>query len=112
MVRLVANVGLRSGAGRQRLRAMSKTVFGNADRLEVAEAVADSPSGVVNGQELHERLGISPPRVRAQLLALRDASLVRALPKVGLRQDYELIDREDPFWALVSQVAKAWRESE
>lgn len=88
---------------------MSKAMFGNADRLEVAEAIADSPSGLVDGHELHKRLDISPTRVRAQLLVLCDAGLLERLPRVQVRQSYQRVDAEDPFWALVSEVAKAWR---
>lgn len=103
------NAAVLGEVGRGRLRSMSKTLFGNADRVEVAEAVARSKSGVVNGQELHELLGISPPRVRAQLLALCSADLLRQLPRVGQRLNYEVVNRHDPFWGLVSEVATAWR---
>jgi DNA-binding transcriptional ArsR family regulator len=91
---------------RQRLRVRSKAVFGNADRLEVASAVARSSSGVVHAQELSQQLGISPPRVRAQLLALVEADLMTLLPRSGLTQDYER--RDDPFWAAMRSVYEHW----
>lgn len=93
---------------RAKLRERSKKVFGNADRIEVAAAIARSSSGFVNGQELHEELGISPPRVRTQLLALCDGGLLRTIPRAGLKQYYERVDDDDPFWTLVEQVAAKW----
>jgi len=78
-----------------RLRDRSKRLYGNADRLQVAYAVAESP-GVVHAQELAEALSISPPRVRAQLLAFVEAGVMRALPRNGHIQNYERL--HDPFW--------------
>jgi hypothetical protein len=94
-----------SSGSRTDIRRRSKRLFGNADRLEVALAVAES-SGLVHAQELADRLGISPPRVRAQLLAFVDADLMRVLPRSGLVQNYERI--EDPFWEFVGQLVHTW----
>lgn len=91
-----------------RLRERSKLLFGNADRLQVAQAVSRS-SGVVHAQELANQLGISPPRVRTQLLAFTDAGILRLLPREGLVQSYERL--EDPFWDAADQVVEAWRQS-
>lgn len=89
------------------MRLRSKRLFGNADRLEVAFAVASSP-GLVHSQELADQLGISPPRVRTQLLAFVDAGLMRVMPRSGQVQNYERID--DPFWSLVSELVLSYRE--
>jgi DNA-binding transcriptional ArsR family regulator len=91
---------------RARIRQRSKRLFGNADRLEVALAVAES-SGLVHAQELADQLGISPPRVRAQLLAFVAAGIMRVMPRSGLVQNYERID--DPFWSLVSVLVPSLR---
>jgi hypothetical protein len=91
---------------RLRIRQRSKRLFGNADRLEVAQAVAES-SGVVHAQELADQLGMSPPRVRTQLLAFVGAGIMQILPRHGLVQNYERID--DPFWSLVSDLVLTWR---
>lgn len=91
---------------RLRIRQRSKRLFGNADRLEVALAVAES-SGIVHAQELADQLGMSPPRVRTQLLAFVDAGIMQILPRHGLVQNYERI--HDPFWSLVSDLVLAWR---
>ena len=87
---------------REAIRARSKRLFGNADRLEVALAVARS-AGLVHAQELSNQLQISPPRVRSQLLAFVEAGIMRALPRDGLVQNYERL--EDPFWEFVSSLA-------
>lgn len=86
------------------LRARSKRLFGNADRLQVAYAVAVS-SGLVHAQELADALHISPPRVRAQLLAFVDANVMRPLPRSGHVQNYERLD--DPFWQTTTQLIEA-----
>ena len=93
-------------ASRARLRGRSKQIFGNADRLEVAAAIARTESGVVHAQELADELGISPPRVRTQLLALTAAGLMRLLPREGLVQNYERLP--DPFWDVIADIVDAW----
>ena len=90
---------------RDRLRRRSKRLFGNADRLQVAYAVAKG-SGVVHAQELAGILGISPPRVRSQLLAFCEAGVMEALPRTELKQHYARTD--DPFWDLVTQLVDGW----
>jgi hypothetical protein len=88
------------------VRTRSKLVFGNADRLQVAAAVARAASGVVHAQEISNLVGISPPRVRSQLLALSASGLLRQLPRHGMTVDYERVD--DPFWDAVSSLEEAW----
>jgi DNA-binding transcriptional ArsR family regulator len=95
--------------GRRFLRDRSKKLFGNADRLEVAYAIAES-SGLVHAQELSERIGISPPRVRTQLLAHVDAGLMTELPIVGQVKNYERVD--DPYWTHIQQLVDAWSPDE
>jgi hypothetical protein len=90
---------------RTQLRDRSKRLFGNADRLEVAVAVAQS-SGLVHAQELAEQLAISPPRVRTQLLAFVDAQVMRSLPRSGHIQNYERLD--DPFWETIDRLVEEW----
>jgi hypothetical protein len=92
-------------SSREQLRERSKRLFGNADRLEVAAAVAKS-SGLVHAQELSESLRISPPRVRAQLLAFVEAGIMQTLPRSGLVQNYERVD--DPFWHEIGTLVDAW----
>ena len=90
------------------MRDQSKRLFGNADRLEVAYAVARS-TGLVHAQELADELRISPPRVRAQLLAFADAELLQILPRSGSVQNYERL--EDPFWTMIDALVEAWLSS-
>jgi DNA-binding transcriptional ArsR family regulator len=90
---------------RRRLRDRSKKLFGNADRLEVAYAIAAS-SGLVHAQELSDRLGITPPRVRTQLLAHVGAGLMTALPVVEQVKNYQRL--EDPYWRHIQDLVDAW----
>lgn len=87
------------------LRNRSKRLYGNADRLQVAYAVATS-SGLVHAQELADALSISPPRVRTQLLAFVNAGVMALLPRSGHVQNYERID--DPFWSATVSFVEAW----
>ncbi len=87
------------------IRGRSKLLFGNADRLQVAAAVANSP-GVVHAQELSDALGISPPRVRTQLMAFTSAGLMTRLPRNQNIQSYER--NEDPFWSLALRLVESW----
>jgi hypothetical protein len=61
----------------------------------------------VHAQELADRLAISPPRVRAQLLAFVDAGVMLVLPRTGQVQNYERL--ADPFWESVIQLVRGWR---
>jgi len=102
----MANQNRTEADARTLLRERSKRLFGNADRLEVALAVAESPSGVVHAQELADRLRISPPRVRTQLLAFVEAGILEILPRSGQVQNYERIP--DPFWASTEALMRGW----
>jgi predicted Rossmann fold nucleotide-binding protein DprA/Smf involved in DNA uptake len=81
-------------------------VLGNADRLQVAAAVAQSSSGMVHAQELANALGITAPRVRTQLLAFTAAGLMQQLPRHGSTVDYQRCP--DPFWDAAEKLAAAW----
>lgn len=103
-----SDVRERGRRSREELRSRSKKLFGNADRVEVVNAVARAPLGVVHAQALSDQLGITPPRVRTQLLAMCDAGLLEALPKAGGLQQYERRRSDDPYWTLIERVAEEW----
>jgi hypothetical protein len=107
MILLPLSFSAADSSYRKRLRKRSKQLFGNADRLEVAAAVASSSSGVVHAQELADQLGISPPRVRAQLLAFVDAGVMEVLPRHSNVVNYERLP--DPFWTMVLEIVDGWR---
>lgn len=96
-----------SPAQKERLRDLSKIVFGNKDRLEVAVAVARSPDGVVNATDLHEEIGLAQSRVRNQLVAMAEARLlVVASSSTDVKRWYR---REDsPFWQLCCSLYDEW----
>lgn len=64
-------------------REVSKALFGNADRLEVAHYIASSSEELIYATEISISLGIPQNRARAQLMAFADAGLLRALPRGG-----------------------------
>jgi hypothetical protein len=105
MIRLVTSLAS-TAFDRDLLRHRSKVLFGNADRLEVAIAVARSSSGVVHAKELANELNIDAPRVRTQLRAFVEAGVMVLLPRHGQTVDYER--RPDPFWAGVETIVTEW----
>lgn len=76
---------------------MSKALFGNRDRLDVAVAIARSKDNAVNATDLSIDLGVFNNRVRNQLVALADAGLLQAMPTGGDRKRWYL-RRQVPFW--------------
>jgi hypothetical protein len=91
---------------RSQLRQRSKRLLGNADRLEVAVAVARSSDGMVHATELSNELGISTPRVRAQLLAFTEAGVMNLLGRQGQSVWYQRLP--DPFWDAALTLHEAW----
>jgi DNA-binding IclR family transcriptional regulator len=87
---------------RVHLREQSKRLFGNADRLEVAAAVARS-DGIVDASSLSEQLGLPANRTRAQLLAFAHAGILEASPMLEQRCYY--IRQSSAFWSLAEALA-------
>jgi hypothetical protein len=89
---------------RERVREMSKLMFGNADRLDVAIAVASAPDGVVSATDLQWKLQLANNRVGAQLRVLQRAGLLQEAPVSGPRRMRMFVRVESPFWDL----CRAW----
>jgi hypothetical protein len=88
------------------VREKSKALFGNRDRAEVAQAIAQSPDGIVNATDLSLELGMLNSRVRTQLLALVEAELLDpGLQEAGKRW---YVRRESSFWTTLSDLIDAW----
>lgn len=101
-----AQSGKTPPVSRQGLRDRSKLLFGNRDRLEVANAIARSEDGAVNATDLSWELRIANNRVRSQLLALRDLGFLdEAAPQAGKRW---YVRRESPFWEFCEQLYDEW----
>jgi hypothetical protein len=100
---------LQTSARDEDLRTLSKRVFGNADRLPVAIAVARSEEGIVCATDIGWEASISPARAGAQLRAFADLGLVAALPvEPGRKRWYWR--QPSPFWETC--IALADRESD
>ncbi len=79
------------------IRESSKTLFGNADVLQVAVAVARARDGIVNATDLSWELRIAVNRVSAQLTRLANAGLLVESPIADRKRWYSRV--ESPFWA-------------
>jgi hypothetical protein len=96
------------GEARERLRARSKTVLGNRDRLEVAVAIGFSPDGIVNAADLSEQLQMANNRVRANLLALVEVGLLETLPRPASSGRRWFRRSSSPFWAMCMSLYDDW----
>jgi predicted ArsR family transcriptional regulator len=100
---------LQAGDDRQRVaehrRQMSKTLFGNMDRLLVAVAIARS-DGAVNATDLSIELGVFNNRVRNQLVVLAEAGLLQAMPTADRKRWY--LRRPSPFWDACLDLDADW----
>lgn len=95
-----------SGRARKRVRSRSKAMFGSSDRLEVAIAIALSPTGVVNATDLQWELQLAANRVRSQLLALADAGFVVEGPR-GENAKRMFVRAESEFWNFCRELYSA-----
>jgi hypothetical protein len=93
---------------REQLRASSKTLLGNRDRLEVAVAIAFSPDGIVNAADLSEQLQMANNRVRANLLAFAEAGLLEALPRAAGSGRRWFTRTSSPFWVMCMDLYNDW----
>jgi hypothetical protein len=91
---------------RARIRARSRALFGNLDRLEVMAAIAASVDGVVNATDLQWQLQIANNRVRAQLVALTELGLLQQVPTEARKRYYVRID--SPFWPTCLDLYAQW----
>lgn len=102
--------GRRAGArDRERARQRSKALFGNLDRLEVAVAVARNEDELVNATDLVSTLdGLQNNRVRAQLIALKDAGLLELAPQLGDGRRVQYIRQPSTFWDACLDLYELW----
>ncbi len=84
------------------VRAHSKQMFGNQDRLEVAYAITRVELGRVNATDLHRDIDLAVNRIRSQLLLLVSMHLLAETGGgEGGKRMFEVQDREDVFWKFV-----------
>lgn len=97
-------------SARARLRARSKSLLGNQDRLEVGAAIARAHDPLVNAADLALELNMPNNRVRAQLIAFAAAGVLEALPATERIHWYER--RPSPFWDFCHQQLEEWDQYE
>jgi hypothetical protein len=93
---------------RERLRARSKLLFGNRDRLEVAAAIAANDDALVNATEFQWKLGIANNRIRAQLIALAELDLLTDGTTDGGKRWYLRLD--SPMWECFAWLYEQWSQ--
>jgi hypothetical protein len=96
-----------SKKAREHIRANSKTLLGNRDRIDVAVAIALSEHGAVNATDLADELGLVNSRVRTQLLAFAEVELLSEIPPAGeLKRWY--LRQDSPFWQACLDLYLEW----
>jgi hypothetical protein len=91
---------------REQIRARSRALFGNLDRLEVAAAIAASDDGVVNATDLQWELRIANNRVRAQLVGLADLGFLQQVSTEARKRYY--VRLKSPFWSMCLELYGQW----
>lgn len=87
-------------------REVSKALFGNADRLEVAHYIASSSDGLIYATEISASLRIPQNRARAQIMAFADAGLLKALPRNQDRRAFYARENEE-CWKAMRQLCES-----
>jgi DNA-binding MarR family transcriptional regulator len=96
--------------GTDRVRWLSKLVLGNADRLEVAAAVARAEAGRLFARALADELRWADNRVQKQLKQFEAAGLLVALPSVGGERRVYYRRTDSAFWQAAPLLEQEWRD--
>lgn len=89
---------------KEALRALSRAAFGQAYRLEVMLAVADSVDGLITQTELARELGISVSNVQGPVRSLLGCGLLTELPQGDSRSKFLLRNRS-AAWEWAKELA-------
>lgn len=85
------------------LRLLSRAAFGQAYRLEVMLAVADSEDGLVTQTELSRALGVSVSNVQGAVRSLTACGLLTELPQGDSRSKF-LLRNPSSAWDWVREL--------
>jgi DNA-binding MarR family transcriptional regulator len=88
-----------------RLQKLSRTLFGNQDRLVVAVAVASHASPLLFARELAAALRITDHRVAIQLKAFENAGLMIRLPRTKAERTQYVQRLDSCFWRMVVELS-------
>jgi hypothetical protein len=92
---------------REHIRAKSKVLLGNKDRIDVAVAIALGDDRAVNATDLADELGLVNSRVRTQLLAFAEIELLTEVQVSGeLKRWY--VRQDSPFWQACIDLYVEW----
>lgn len=89
---------------KEALRALSRAAFGQAYRLEVMLAVADSADGLTTQTELARELGVSVSNVQGPVRSLIGCGLLTELPQGDSRSKF-LMRNRSAAWEWAQELA-------
>jgi DNA-binding transcriptional ArsR family regulator len=94
------------------LRRLSKGLFGNSYRVEIAGAIATAPTDLLHAHELAAELGIPHNLVSKQLKDFVAAGILDDVAQVQ-GQRYRYFRRLDsPYWAVCRDLLRELRVEE
>jgi predicted signal transduction protein with EAL and GGDEF domain len=97
-------------ANQEEVRKLSKRLFGNRYRLEVAAAIADAEPSVVYARALAEQLQAPANLVGEELHTLADVGLLVLLPRPRGQQQQEFERMPSSYWQLARDFVAELRE--
>lgn len=90
-------------------RRLSKALFGNVYRLEIAAAVGSAKTEIVTAKDLATDLGVPPNLVGKQLKDFVTAGVMADVPKVEGQRSRYFRRLDNPYWNLAAQLLASWR---
>lgn len=88
-----------------RLRERSRVAFGQAYRLEVMLAIADTEGGIVSLGEIAKSLDLSPSQIQKPFADLKQLGLIAELPAADSRRKF-CIRQPSPAWDWAREMAR------
>jgi hypothetical protein len=88
---------------------MSKALFGNAHRVEIAAAVGQATTELVTAHEIAMELGISDNLVGTQLKSFVLSGVMDDFPGVEGQRARYFRRLENPYWGVTQNMLNHWR---
>jgi hypothetical protein len=97
------------GMTQDQVRKMSKALFGNSHRVEIAAAVGQATTELVTAHDLALELGISDNLVGIQLKSFVLSGVMDDCPGVEGQRSRYFRRLENPYWDVAQRMVNHWR---
>lgn len=106
---IILSVRQNEGMTPDPVRKMSKALFGNSHRVEIAAAVGQATTELVTAHDLALELGISDNLVGIQLKSFVLSGVMDDFPGVEGQRSRYFRRLEDPYWGVAQRMIDHWR---